>query len=55
MAMGLVPGDQALESDEILDLHPTPLSEALKRVATGEIVDAKSMLGILLSARLIRA
>jgi ADP-ribose pyrophosphatase len=55
MATGLVPGDQALEPDEILDLHPTPLSEALKRVSTGEIVDAKSMLGILLSARLIRA
>lgn len=54
MAMGLEPGDQALESDEILDLHPTPISEALKRVSTGEVVDAKSMLGILLSARRIR-
>jgi len=55
MAIGLEPGDQALESDEILDLHPTHISEALKRVSTGEVVDAKSMLGILLSARRIRA
>jgi len=55
MAIGLEPGDQALESDEILDLHPTRISEALKRVSTGEVVDAKSMLGILLSARRIRA
>ncbi|MGK2963861.1 MAG: NUDIX hydrolase, partial [Gemmatimonadaceae bacterium] len=55
MATGLAPGDQALESDEILDLHPTPLSDALKKVSTGKIVDAKSMLGILLSARRIRA
>jgi len=54
MATGLSPGSQALESDEILDLYPTPLSEALEGVSTGKIIDAKSMIGILLSARRIR-
>ncbi len=55
MAMGLTGGDQALESDEILELHPTSLSDAVDRVSSGEIVDGKSMVGILLSARRIRA
>lgn len=54
MASGLTAGDAALESDEILDLHPTPLSDALEMVTSGQIVDGKSMLGILLSATRIR-
>ncbi len=50
MATGLEPGSSSLESDEILDLHPTPLELAVKMVTHGEIIDGKSMLGILLSA-----
>ena len=50
MATGLEPGDASLESDEILDLQPTPLNAALAMVTRGEIMDGKSMLGILLSA-----
>lgn len=54
MATGLVEGDASLESDEILELHPVPLSDAVRMVTTGEIVDAKSMLGVLLSADHLR-
>jgi len=54
MALGLKPGAASLESDEILDLHPTALSRALDMVAAGEIVDGKSMLGILLAARALK-
>lgn len=50
MAWGLTPGDSALESDEILELREMPLSAAVGLIASGEIVDGKSMLGILLSA-----
>ena len=54
IASGLTPGNSALESDEILELHPTPISLAQEMVMSGEIVDGKSMLGILLSAARIR-
>jgi ADP-ribose pyrophosphatase len=50
LGTGLEAGVAALEPDEILELHPTPLSAAVGMVTTGEIVDGKSMLGILLSA-----
>ena len=54
MALGLSAGDSALESDEILELHPTPISIAREMVTSGQIVDGKSMLGILLSSARIR-
>ena len=50
VATGLEEGDSALESDEILDLHPTPLSKALEMIRSGEITDGKSMIGIFLAA-----
>ncbi len=49
-ATGLNPGKASLESDEILELHPTPLRTAVEMVESGQIIDGKSMLGILLSA-----
>ena len=49
-ATGLEPGESALESDEIVELHPTPLTKAVEMVKSGQIVDGKSMLGILLAA-----
>jgi ADP-ribose pyrophosphatase len=55
MATALTAGDSALESDEVLDLHPARLSTALEMIDSGEIVDGKTMLGILLSAAKIRA
>ena len=54
MATGLTAGKSALESDEILDLHSTPLSSALEMVISGGIVDGKSMLGIFLAAAKVR-
>lgn len=50
LATDLEDGPAALESDEILELHPVPLSAAVAMVTRGEIIDGKSMLGILLSA-----
>lgn len=50
VATGLEAGDSALEADEILDLHPTPLSRAIQMIESGEISDGKSMIGILLAA-----
>ena len=50
MATGLEPGSSSLEPDEILELYPTPLSTALEMVTSGDIIDGKSMLGILLTA-----
>ena len=49
-ATGLEPGESALESDEIVELHPTPLTKAVEMVKSGQIIDGKSMLGILLTA-----
>lgn len=49
-ATGLKPGESALESDEIVELHPTPLTKAVEMVKSGQIIDGKSMLGILLTA-----
>ena len=54
MATGLSSGSAAPESDEVLELECVPLSRALGMVASGEIIDGKSMLGILLSAGRIR-
>jgi ADP-ribose pyrophosphatase len=50
MATGLKAGDASLEDDEILDLHPVSLAGAVQMVRAGEIIDGKSMLGVLLAA-----
>jgi ADP-ribose pyrophosphatase len=50
MATGLVGGETKHEADEFLDLQPTLLSRALGMVETGEIVDAKTALGLVYAA-----
>jgi ADP-ribose pyrophosphatase len=55
VASGLEEGTSALEADEILDLHPTPLSTALQMIHSGEITDGKSMIGILIAGSHIRS
>ena len=50
MATGLVTGETKHEADEFLDLQPMLLSRALEMVEAGEIVDAKTALGILYAA-----
>lgn len=50
-ATGLSAGESQRESDEILDLVPLPLSHALGMIETGELVDGKTMIGLLFAAR----
>lgn len=50
MATQLVAGETKHEADEFLELHPMPLSRALKMVEAGEIQDAKTALGLLFAA-----
>ncbi len=50
MATGLEAGQTSHESDEFLELYPTLLSRALQMVESGEIQDAKTVLGLLFSA-----
>lgn len=50
LATGLVQGDQRLEEDEILDVVRLPISEALEMITSGEIQDAKTIIGLMLAA-----
>jgi ADP-ribose pyrophosphatase len=50
MATGLVAGETKHEADEFLDLQPMLLSRALEMVEAGEIVDAKTALGLMYAA-----
>lgn len=52
-AEGLTGGTPSRESDEFLELFPVRLSRALTMVRSGEIVDAKTAIGLLL-AHLLR-
>lgn len=54
-ATGLSEGASATESDEILDLVPVPLSQAIRMIEQGELVDGKSMVALFLSSRILRA
>ena len=53
-ASGLTEGISQTESDEILDLAPVTLSAAMAMIAAGELVDGKSMIGIMFAERFIR-
>lgn len=46
MATGLTRGHTQHESDEFMETHPIALSEALGMIQRGEILDAKTALGI---------
>ena len=51
-AIGLTPGQSELEADEFVELHPFLLSSAIRMIESGEIVDGKSMIALLLAARI---
>jgi ADP-ribose pyrophosphatase len=53
-ASGLSEGDSETESDEVLDLAPVTLSRAMAMIASGELIDGKSMIGVLFAERFIR-
>lgn len=50
LATGLTEGEQALDEDEVLDIVRLPLTEALEMITSGEIQDAKTIIGLLLAA-----
>ena len=53
-AAGLTEGASQTESDEILDLAPMTLSSAMALIASGELVDGKTMISLLFTERFIR-
>jgi ADP-ribose pyrophosphatase len=50
LAQDLVETRQQLEDDEILEVVRIPFSQALSMITTGEIEDAKTIIGIMLAA-----
>ncbi|MBQ8960148.1 MAG: NUDIX hydrolase [Ruminococcus sp.] len=54
MARGLKMAQQHLDEGEFLDVERIPLSQALEMVMDGRIADAKTQIGLLKAARLLR-
>jgi ADP-ribose pyrophosphatase len=52
LAEGLAPGETHLEEDEDIELRLVKLSELLKMIEKGAILDGKTLTGVLLYARL---
>ena len=50
LATELVQGQQRLEEDELLDVVRLPMTEALEMITSGEIQDAKTIVGLMLAA-----
>ncbi len=50
LATGLTLAEQRLEDDEILTVQPTPFDKAIEMIKTGEIQDAKTIVGLLLTS-----
>jgi len=50
LATELVETEQRLEEDEILEVVRIPFSRALSMITTGEIEDAKTIIGVMLAA-----
>ncbi len=47
LGLRLTVSEQALEADEVIELCPMPLDEALHKVSNGEILDGKTQLALL--------
>jgi ADP-ribose pyrophosphatase len=43
-------GKQSLDDDEILEVVRLPIAEALEMITSGEIQDAKTIIGLMLAA-----
>jgi ADP-ribose diphosphatase len=50
LATDLSEGKQSLDDDEILDIVRLPISDALEMITSGEIQDAKTIIGLMLAA-----
>ena len=53
LALDLTPTEGHTDEDEFLEIVPLPLTEAIQKISTGEIIDAKTISGLLLAARLL--
>lgn len=53
-AFDLEEAKQQLEPDEIIELVPMPLDQALEMIRTSEVFDAKSAIALMMAADLIR-
>lgn len=51
LATGLRPGESKLESDEVLDLHPVSMGDALGMIHSGSICDGKTISALLFVAQ----
>ncbi len=51
LARGLSAGESALEVDEVLEIHPTSLMEALGMIRSGVIKDAKTIIALLFAVQ----
>ncbi|MGI4789173.1 MAG: NUDIX domain-containing protein [Janthinobacterium lividum] len=54
LALDLTPVEGHTDEDEFLEIIPTPFAEALHMIETGEIVDAKSISGLLYAERILK-
>ena len=50
LATELSEGEQELEDDELLDVVRLPIADALEMITSGEIEDAKTIIGLMLAA-----
>jgi ADP-ribose pyrophosphatase len=50
LATGLSETQQRLEEDELIEIVRMPLNQALNMITTGEIEDAKTIIGLMLAA-----
>ena len=50
LATGLTEGKQFLDEDEVLEIVRLPIGEALEMITSGEIQDAKTIIGLMLAA-----
>ncbi len=54
LALDLTPTEGHTDEDEFLQILPTPLADALAMIKSGEIVDAKTISGLLYAERVLR-
>ena len=53
LAEGLVPGDSSPEEDELIEMRLVKMSDLLKSIEKGEIMDGKTLSSVLLYSRLL--
>jgi len=54
LALDLTKAEGHTDEDEFLEILPTPFADALNMIKTGEIIDAKSISGLLCAERILK-